>query len=121
MDFRQCDQFRERSVSRNVSARPGEQGGHGRDKQRREEFPAVAIDARLLDIWVEAEQPFNLLRRDVFAVGGHQDVFFAVGDVQESLVIQVADIPGMEPALGVNGFRGGPRFVPVTLHNVRAA
>src|SRR6185369_15947092 len=57
---------------------------------------------------------------DVLAPRGHDDVLLAVGDGEEA-VLQHSDVAGVEPALAVDGLRGGLGLLVVALHDVRAA
>src|SRR5262249_39435186 len=55
-------------------------------------------DSHLLDGWVRADDLLDLARVDVGAAGDDH-VFLAVSDVQVSVLVQVPDVPGMEPAV----------------------
>ena len=66
------------------------------------------------------QHALDLGRVHVLAAGDHH-VLHAVGDEQEAVVVEVADVAGVEPALGVDGGAGGLGLVPVALHDVRAA
>ena len=47
-------------------------------------------------------------------------VLLAVGDEEEALVVEVADVAGVEPAVGVDRLGGGLGLVPVAGHEDRA-
>src|SRR5437868_12686127 len=61
----------------------------------------------------------DLLRCDVLAAGGDDDVLLAIRDAQEA-VFDRADVAGMEPPIGVDYLGRRFRFLVVALHHVRA-
>src|SRR5450759_1759084 len=54
--------------------------------------PGVADDHRLLDQVVALDLELELLRRHVLAAGGFEQIFLAVGDFQESVGVDLADV-----------------------------
>ena len=52
---------------------------------------------------------------------GDIHVFQAVGDFQVAVLVKHADVAGVQPAVGVDGFGGFIRVVEITLHHVVAA
>ena len=67
--------------------------------QGADERLAVADDEALVDECVRAEPVLEDGRRDVLAAGGHQDLLLAAGDPDEALVVDLADVAGVEPAV----------------------
>ena len=76
--------------------------------QRGDVRAAVADDERLRDEARRLERVLEVLRRDVLAAGGDDDVLLAVGDLQEAVRVDLADVAGAEPA--VVGERGRGRL-----------
>ena len=64
---------------------------------------------------------FDGLRRDQLAAGGLEQFLLAVGDVEESVVVEVADIAGAEPAFGVEALCVGVGLLPVADKDGRTA
>ena len=87
-------------------------------QQRREELPAVADHHRLADVAARLERVLDRRRRHVLAVGVDDQLLLAVGDAQEALGVDLADVAGVEPPLGVDHLRGLLLLVPVALHDV---
>src|SRR6266446_8067732 len=81
--------------------------------------PAVAEYHRLGDFRLERQIAFNVRRRDRLAAGTLDEVALAVGDPDVAVIIEEADIAGLEPAV-FEGSRGRFRVVPVALHDVVA-
>ncbi len=81
--------------------------------------PAVAEYHRLGDIRLERQIAFDARRRDRLAAGILDEVALAVGDPDIAVIIEEADIAGLEPAV-FEGSRGRFRVVPVALHDVVA-
>ena len=59
----------------------------------------------------------DVLRRDVLAAGGDEDVLLAVGDVEEAVVVERADVAGLEPAVTPEHGRGRLRVLVVALED----
>src|SRR3546814_9729893 len=70
--------------------------------QRHEVLALVADHHRLLDEGRHLELVLDLRRADVLAARGDDDVLLAVGDLEEAVGIELADVAGVEPALGVH-------------------
>ena len=87
--------------------------GPGRERlgvdgdQRGDERLAVADDHALADQGVGADPVLEHGGGDVLAAGGHQDLLLAAGDPDEALVVDLADVAGVEPAVA----RRAPRAV----------
>src|SRR5207302_11155234 len=43
------------------------------------------------------------------------------GDLEEAVLVDLADVAGVEPAVGIDGLLRGVIVVPIPLHDVRAA
>src|SRR4029079_6098547 len=61
---------------------------------------------------------FDRLRRDVLTTGSLEQLFLPIGDAQKTILIERANVTGLEPA--VAGKHGPPffRLVVVTAHHV---
>ena len=88
---------------------PGREGLAVERDQRRDERPAVADDQALVDQRVGADPVLEDGRGDVLAAGGHQDLLLAAGDPDEALVVDLADVAGVEPAARPRAPRRSPR------------
>ena len=100
---------------------PGRQGlGIDRD-QRGDEGLAVADHEALVDEVVGAEPVLEHGGGDVLAAGRHQDLLLAAGDPHEPLVVDLTDVPGVEPAVVVLGLGGRLLVVPVAGEDLAAA
>src|SRR6266403_361427 len=82
--------------------------------------PAVAEYHRLGYFRLERQIAFDVRRRDRLAAGTLDEVALAVGDPDVAVIIEEADIAGLEPAV-FEGSRGRFRVVPVALHDVVAS
>ena len=68
--------------------------------QRRDVLAAVAVHQNLADVGAgRLEHTFDLLRSHVLAAGGLDQVLLPVGDPQIALLVELADVPGREPAV----------------------
>ena len=97
----------------------GQRLGVDRD-QRRDERLTVADDEALADQRVRAHPVLEHGGGDVLAAGGHQDLLLAPGDPDEALVVDLADVAGVEPAVGIDGLGGGLRVGPVAGEDLAA-
>ena len=61
--------------------------------------PPLAQHHRLGDLGLGDQHPLDPRRRDVLAAGQHDHVLLAVGDPQVSVVVQLADVAGVQPAV----------------------
>ncbi len=59
------------------------------------------------------ELVLDRLRSDQFAAGGFEQLLFAIGDVEKSIVVEVGDIAGAKPAFHVEALGVGCGLVPV--------
>ena len=75
----------------------------------------VADDHALADQRVRAQPVLEHGRRDVLAAGGDDELLLAAGDAQEAVVVELADVAGVEPAVA-----RAPRRWPSSLLSVAA-
>ena len=83
-------------ASAQVGERLGVDGHQGGDERL-----AVADDDALVDEGVGAQPVLEHGRGDVLAAGGHDDLLLATGDAHEALVVDLADVAGVEPAVAL--------------------
>src|SRR3954454_113067 len=67
--------------------------------ERDEVGPVVADDDRLGDLGALGDLLLDVRRRDVLAGRGDNDVLRATGDREEALVVDLAEVAGVEPAV----------------------
>ena len=67
--------------------------------QRGDVGPPVADDDRLRDEARCLQRVLEVLRRDVLAAGGDDQILLAVGDLQEAVRVDLAEVAGAEPAV----------------------
>ena len=63
------------------------------------------------------QQPFDIRRRDVFSSGCDDDLFFTPGDPEIAVVINPAQIAGINPSIIGDGFPGQLRLVEIAFEN----
>src|SRR5579863_9604931 len=97
----------------------GDRCGIG-DDQSGDEFAFVAYHYGVQDEAARLEGVFDGLWGDEFAGGGFDQVFFAVGDEEIVVFVEIADVAGAEPAVGAQDFAGGFGAFVVALHDARA-
>ncbi len=90
-------------------------------QERHDVRPAVADRHRLRDGRDLLQPALEVLGRDVLAPGGDQQLLAAVRHAQEAVVVDLADVARVEPALGVQGLLARGRVAVVALEDVRAA
>ena len=64
--------------------------------------PVVAVDQGLADERVLLEEALDVGRGQVLAAGGDDQLFLAVDDLEVAVAVQLADVAGVQPALGVD-------------------
>jgi hypothetical protein len=103
--------------------------GPGRERlavdgdERADERLSVTDDEALVDEGMGPEPVLQDGGRDVLAAGRHEDLLLAAGDADESLVVDLADVAGVEPAavvLAVEDLRRGGVVVPVAAEDLGA-
>ena len=86
--------------------------------ERGDEVAVGAVDDELAGVGAQAlERRLDDRRRDVLAAARLEQVLLAVGDPQEAPVVDLADVPGVQPALGVERLGGRVGVVVVALHD----
>ena len=64
---------------------------------------AIADEGAVANEDAGLELVLDGLGRDEFAAGGLEEFLLAVGDVEESVIVDAADVAGSEPAFAVDG------------------
>ena len=103
------------------ASRPG--GGRLRveHEQRGHVVAPVADRAGLADQRVPLQLVLDQGGRDVLAAGGDDQLLLPVGDLQEAVGVELADVAGVQPAVGVERLAGPLRVLVVAAHHQRAA
>src|SRR5262245_365660 len=83
------------------------------DDQSGYETPPVSYDDQILEIRNELQPIFNPLRSHIFSAGRDDDVFFSIGNLQETVRIEGSDVSRMKPT-------SAKRFGCFTVHTVVA-
>src|SRR6266704_1572626 len=96
----------------------GDRGGI-RDDEGNDEFALVADDHGVEDVGASFERVFHGLRGDKLAGCGLQQIFFAVGDEEIVVLVQVADVAGGEPTILAENFACGFGVFVVAVHDAR--
>jgi len=81
---------------------------------------AVAVDHGLVDFGLEGQCRLDALRGDVVAAAADDNIFLAIGDPNEAIVVDLTDVAGVDPAIA-QGLGGGIGIVPVPVHRQLAA
>ena len=99
-----------------VVPRPGERPFRIGHDQPGDVGPLVAHHHGLGDLGLQGQHALDLLGRDIVALVVDDHVLLAVGDDDPALVVDMADVPGVEPAIddGPRRFLG---IAPVALHH----
>ena len=79
-----------------------------------------AVDECFRDVVLFTERELDFLREDVLAVLGDDDALLAAGHVQETVLVEVTDVAGVEPAV-LDDLGGLFRIVEVAHHDGRTA
>jgi len=101
----------------------GELGGNGDgvgNDDGNDEFALIADDHGVEDVRTRFESVFDGLRSDEFAGGSFEEIFFAIGDEEVVVFVEIADVAGFEPAIVGEHIVGGFGRFEVTLHDARA-
>jgi hypothetical protein len=86
------------STSLSISGAPRRRRALADGDQRSDVRSPVADDERLRDERMRLERVLEVLRRDVLPARGDEDVLLAVGDREEAVLVEVADVAGAQPA-----------------------
>ena len=89
--------------------------------QARDERLVVADDHDLADQRVRPQPVLEHGRGDVLAARGDDELLLAAGDAQEALVVQRAEVAGVQPAVGVERLLGRCLVLPVAAEDDLAA
>ncbi len=80
------------------------------------------MDHHLADVGAEGlELALEQLRGDVLAARGLDQVLFAVGDGEEVVLVELADVAGGEPAVGVEHLGSELGLAVVAAHHAAAS
>ena len=60
------------------------------------------------------------MRGDVLPTGRLQEIFLSVGDLEVSIGVELADVPGMEPPVCIDRLAGLVRLIVIAPHDVGA-
>ena len=88
-------------------------------EERHQVRAAVAHHHRLRDPAALLQPVLQVGGRDVLAARGDDDVLLATGDVEEAVLVEPAEVPGVEPAV-LERLAGGGLVLVVALEDVRA-
>ena len=88
--------------------------------QRGDERPAVADHARLTDQRERLQRRLEVGGRDVLPAGGDDQLLLAVDDLQVAVVVELADVARVQPAVGVERLGGLVGIVEVAAEHVAA-
>src|SRR5207302_6838129 len=77
--------------------------------QGRDVRPAVTDDQRVRDERISLQQLLDVLRRDLLAAGGGDQILLPVRDPEEAVAVELADVARPEPAVAAERLTG--RFV----------
>ena len=80
-----------------------------------------SLDDDVADDRVQGEFSFEFLRGDILTVREDNEILPAAGDVQESVLVQLSEVAGVEPAVRIEGLRGLLRHLVIALHDDRSA
>ena len=101
-------------------ARPGQRPfGFGNDNADKI-GPLVTIDHRLGDLVLQGQHAFDALRSDIVALVVDDDVLLAVGDDEMAVLVEMADVAGVEPAVLQHAMAFGVVH-PIAVHHQFAA
>src|SRR5690242_13903396 len=98
-------------------------GGDGdgiRNDQGHYEFALIADHHGVKNVGAGFQGVFDRLRSDKFSSGRLEQIFLAVGDEKVVVLVEVADVSGLEPAVVRKNFAGGFGGFEVALHDAGA-
>ena len=64
-----------------------------------QEFSSISDDHGVIDIGAEFQLVFNILRGNIFTSGCDNNILFPIRDLQISVLIKFAHIPGVKPSI----------------------
>ena len=93
-----------------------------RDGDEAEALAAASVrdarEAELLDEGHRAQHMLDVVEVDVLAIGGHHDVLGPADEAQPALVVELAHVAGVQPALGIDDLCRGVVVAKVAGHDV---
>src|SRR6267378_1782112 len=101
----------------------GGSGGNGDgigDDERGNKFAPITDDHGIQNVGARLQSVFDGLRSDEFSRRRFDQVFFAVGDEEIVVLVEIADVAGREPAVFGKNFTGGFGILVVALHDTGA-
>ena len=90
-------------------------------EQRGQVGPGLADDAGLSDQRLRLQRRLEVRGRDVLAARGDDELLLAVDDAQVAVVVELADVAGVQPAVGVERLGRALGIVEVAAEDVAAA
>src|SRR6266545_7692413 len=97
-------------------------GGHGiQHEQGGDELARLAEGDGLAEDRIRPQERLDVRRRDVLAVGVDDELFFAVDEAQVPVLVELADVARVQPALVVDRLFGLLRVLEVANHDRAAA
>src|SRR5207249_6977748 len=88
-----------------------------RDQRHRVRL-AVAVHHDLADERIGLQEILDVLRRDVHAAGGDDEVLLSVGDEEEAVLVESPDVAAVEPARGLEDLGRRLRLLEIALGDV---
>ena len=82
---------------------------------------SISIVEGLRDEGVSFEQALDANRRDLLPTGRYHELLLSVRDGEKSIPVELTNVAGMKPSLGVPRFRCRLGSVQIPLRDIRAA
>ena len=76
--------------------------------ERHDVLPVVADHDGLADVELGLQEVLDVLRSDVLASGGLDEILLAIRDAKEAVGVDLADVAGMKPAFANPTTRRSP-------------
>src|SRR5580765_43057 len=73
----------------------------------------VAVDHHLADERVGLQEILDVLRRDIHAAGGDDEVLLPVGDEQKAVLVDPSDVAAVEPSVGLEDLASRLRLLEI--------
>src|SRR5574338_178783 len=115
------DQLLRRHLGQPVGGGPGADLLEVRGEQRAGVGLIVAQDHRLRDVSAGEQRDLHGGGRHVLAVGQHDDVLQPIRDPDAADLVELADVAGVEPAIGIDDPGRLRLIVQIALHDLRPA